>query len=418
MYNRTGLLALFGWARCHHLTSMLTLSELDRLTPAEFALAVQDAVEIEATTRTHAEISIRLFSATKPLMRSEGTQSFALRKREKELIRDLDSMRMDLRLKKQIEEDGSFLRSLNLPSPLQSIFKGRAESDDEEGDEEKGYESDGHQELRKESVEASPSVIRQELLRAPGISAVTLNLDLDELPVLDIARLHQELVPVPLREQQCFLFAIECPSTATGPDISRALKTLELLISVGKEVDTLSSFVSATDFRSDVIIALRAPGGTTLKRILRAIEDGDIRLSESTRHALAQDMANAVAHLHSLGIAHGFIRDTHVFLTLRAPSRATVLFWNDPHDGLPETDIRDLGLLFAALAGQEGGVLNHLAAEMTQDSELLRPSIVDVVNRLMTSGDKQNELRVLESTLSVDATAIYELRRDASPVRR
>jgi len=432
------------------------------LNPFDFIAAVNEALEDENTSQRFAEAHTRLFESIVPL-HGVAQQTASLKKQEKFLKRQINSMKDDLRLRKQIDRDGGLV-----PKSVLDMFTANeqvvSESDSEDADDFDDEEED----VEKQATLAPPdsdgelsdddgdvprvelAVLRKELLDS-GCPAKLLDLDLGALGPgkVDVHRMMSQLVPMPYRGKPCFFFALK-PSVFEDGEVAEVNRRLLLL---GELCDgstpSLSVFAGAADLREHIIVCLTHSGGSSLKRIVRAASDGDLRLSAIVQIALAKDLALAVRRLHSAGIVHGSIAPEMAMVTLHQPCSGLLLFTGTASELRKEADIHDLGLLFASLclgrlvttetlpsasdiratgnaASTEDPSISpflELVVEMTHTSDAsLRPSADDVCSRLEgivnDQGVDESSSRVIESTCLGSVPAIYELQRPLSPLGR
>ena len=426
--------------------------------PPQFIQAVADALEDEDTTQRFAAAHQRLFEAVRPLS-GISQQAATLRKQEKFLKRQINTMKDELRLRKQIDEDGSViprsvLRMFHVKEPETGEESASSEDADDDDDDDNfldGSTNDidaqgGAGVATSKSV--APSLLRKELLDS-GVPTSTLNLDSDALVAegLDVVRMTNEIVLVPYLGTECLLYALK-PSD--DGDVTQAVQALRALVRVcDRSTPTLSRFVGATDFEEHVICALAYPGGSSLKRIARSTSDGDLKVSPALQVALARDLALATQRLHEGGVVHGAIRAEGVVVTLYQPCGATLVYTGLPGQGNPTSDIFDLGLVFASLAlgrlvtaatlpsaadlraaANAADVSEppfesfcELIVQMTQSADAsLRPTAVEAAEWLRTIMESEDldeyASRMLESASLGSVPAIFELQRDMSPLRR
>jgi len=441
------------------------------LTPTEFRQAMVEALEEEATTRRFADAHKRLFESVMPLQ-GVTKQAARLKKQEKFLRTQIVSIKDDLRLRKQIDEDGALvskgMRKIFVAVP-DSDSDSEIDSDDyddaDDSDEEaRGFDlaegvsyhdadEDGADVLGRTKV----SVLRKSFLDA-GIPATLLSLDTDAIAPssLDLPRLVNEIVVTPYHGKLVFMYAIR-PSVVSSAgggtvlyDTGEVTATIELLGDLCQGLTpTLSGFAGATDYQDHVILGISSPRGANLKRICRSLRDGDIRLSKGLQVMLAHDLAKAAASLHAAKIVHGGIATETVIVTLHQPCMATLLFFGSGSSSKSEADdILDLGRVFATVALRKclsagalptaGSLraaalesedppcesLMELVVQMTQEEATMRPTCAEAVDWLQAIVEEEGladdkSSRVLQPTAHTGSAAtIYELQRDASPMRR
>jgi hypothetical protein len=403
-----------------------------------------------------------------------------LRKQEKFLKKQIFSIKDDLRLRKQIDNDG-------VPKTLSSLFMAGADSDSDSDvdsdddalsdDEVLGFDSAlGVSSYGGVSADVGaslgsskpPSWLRRDLLDY-GISARLLSLNLDDIPpsVLTVSRLMHEVVPTPLNGDLAFVFAMK-PSTLsvssmnthTKFDVDDVAGVIEVLGDLcNGSTPSLGNFIGAADFDEHVIFALSTPFGVSLKRLCRSIGDGDIQIAPSLQLSLAYDLASAVARLHDVGVVHGSIGQETVVVTLQEPHNATLLYFGpmatkstSPVHVSEHDDIFNLGLVFASLALGKGvtaddlsttgtnGMFSEdftdytpfrplldLAHRMTQlqtSKVSTRPTSAEVVDWLHALLDDEEEHAIGEGDSAFKLrghdtpSSIFELQRDPSPFRR
>ena len=310
------------------------------ITPSEFIKGVNEALDDEAMSQRFAAAQLRLFESVAPL-HGLAQEAATLKKQEKFLKRQINTMKDNLRLQKQLDEDevvvpppviGSVF-SEEKGAGLESDEEANDDYDDEEEDEDyKGTlpadedevsDGDEDDEMLKRVI---PSKLRKELLDM-GVPAPLLNLDIDALNpgTLDVARMKLELVSAPYRGDPCFLFAVK-PSVEEDGEMVEVMKMLLLLGEVcDGSTPSLSGYAGASDFREHVVVGVTYVGSSSLERVIRSADDGDIRVLRTAQVALAHDLALAVRRLHASGVVHGSIGADRVMVTLQ-PCSAVLLF--------------------------------------------------------------------------------------------
>jgi hypothetical protein len=428
-------------------TDELDIMDPMRMSPAQFAAAVREAIDEEVIAQRFAEAHVKIFEAAMPLG-GVTKQAVELRKKETFLKHQLNVMKDELDSRKKLESDGKLL-----PRGLFDMLTGADDaaaasdsSQDYESDDDDEY--DGGEDSTDEdssSQRIAPSFLRNELLDS-GVPAPVLSLDLGALPkqALLVARLVNEIVCVPYRGESCFLFALR-PSEKDG-DVSEVVRVL-MRLSKHSTGDNLCRFVGAADYNDHVLVALKHSGGPTLARVARAASDGDLLVPPALQVMLALDLARAVSSLHQGGLVHGAVRPQVVSVTLHQPVTAHLLYAGNPSTASAHRDVRDLGLVFATLAfgrmvtadnmpspaelrasshGKDNPPFEafcELIVQMTQSGDdSLRPTAAEAVVWLQAIADGENldesACRLLQSTSLSSVPAIYELQRDHSPLRR
>jgi len=429
------------------LTDELDMMDPMRMSPAQFAAAVREAIDEEVIAQRFAEAHVKIFEAAMPLG-GVTKQAVELRKKETFLKHQLNAMKDELESRKKLEAEGKLL--------LRGLFDLLTGADDAAGlsDSSQDYDSDDDDEYEggvdsndedSSSQQIAPSFLRKELLDS-GVPAPVLTLDVGAFPkqVLHVARLVSEIVCVPYRGESCFLFALR-PSEKDG-DVSEVVRVL-MRLSKHSTGDNLCRFVGAADYNEHVLVALKHSGGPTLARIARAASDGDLQVPPALQVMLALDLARAVSSLHQGGVVHGAIRPRAVSVTLHQPVTATLLYAGSASTASMHRDVRDLGLIFATIAlgrlvtadnlpspaelrapshGKENPPFEafcELIVQMTQSADdSMRPTAEEAGVWLKSIVDGANldesACRLLKSTGLSSVPAIYELQRDHSPLRR
>jgi hypothetical protein len=397
-------------------------------------------------------------------------QAARLKKQEKFLRTQIVSIKDDLRLRKQIDEDGALVPKsvlkmfVTMPDPDSESDLDSDDNDDADSDEEaRGFDlAEGVSYDEQEEMGAAMgdrvrhSNLRKSFLEA-GIPATLLSLDTEALPpnALDLPRLMNEVVATPYHGEFAYMYAMKPPPSSDANnaqyDTSEIVARIELLGELCQgSTPTLCGFAGATDVEGHVILAVSSPRGASLKRICRSLSDGDVKVSSLLQVALAQDITLAVARLHSAGIVHGNIGVETMVVSLHQPCTATLLFMGSSSSSKTEADdIFDLGLVFVTLALgfpvtsgslptasdlREAAQMSEtpplesfveLSVQMTQGASSMRPTCSEVVDWLQAIVDEDGlpdaqSVRVLQpNTARVGTVAtIYELQRDASPLRR
>jgi hypothetical protein len=431
--------------------------------PSEFAREIKDAIEDESVSSRFAQAHVRLFSSVQPLT-GVSRQIAELKKQEKFLRNQINNMRDDFRLRKQIDEDSAILPkavvNLFMPPAADSDSDGDENDDDDDfleyaighddGDDDDALDNDDDggkdsknddQAEKNEQYVVVVSPLRKDLLKS-GIPASVLNFNTEGLAP-DIARMSKELVCVPYYGELCFLYVIKPEIRKDGAyDVSEVCVVLRRLQDF-RDTPSISGLAGATDFRGHVIVAIFCPMGPSLKRIVRSMGDGELRPTAALHVLFALDLAKAVKRIHGVGLAHGAISATHVMIDLHAPCKATLLF-----SGLGsrvksmDADVFDLGLVMASMVLRRvvlietDSCLPDLANELdrlTLDIPLrqLIKSMLGPSNR-PSSSSVEEALRAMVQAQGIDDGArslvhtaavgsistIYELHRNPSPLRR